>query len=78
MRCTARPEDHLGPDRFAALVQEGRQLSRLQALELAEDVFAMATSAPERRRPSDERDVVRLVALAARADRELDAGADRQ
>ena len=37
-------QDQLGPDRFAALVQEGRQLSRLQALELAEDVFAMATS----------------------------------
>ncbi len=50
MRCTARPQDQLGPDRFATLVQEGRQLSRLQALELAEDVFAMATSALERRR----------------------------
>ena len=37
-------QDQLGPDRFATLVQEGRQLSRLQALELAEDVFAMATS----------------------------------
>jgi hypothetical protein len=43
----SRARDHLGPDRYETLVEEGRQLSRLQALELAEDVFANATSEPD-------------------------------
>ena len=43
----SRAEDHLGPERYATLVQEGRDLSRLQAVELAEEVFDMATTAQD-------------------------------